>query len=163
MKFSVIYSYDVPDSSDHTHFFVPKGEPWIQTEGDEQFDNGGMEDEGEYEGGKHGKWVAILDRKQFDAFVSEAGLSMDDVDTGGMIGGAHGMNWVPAMSFDDEQHFSNAYVCPMPDVDPRDDARMQARAWRRIYCAMLVIYGSYTREHARNRSERFKRMEPIGA
>jgi hypothetical protein len=74
MQFSVIYSLDVPKGVSVRDYAPPQaGRLWTLTEGDEQFEYGYLE--GRWEKGKHRKWVGLLTRKQFDAFVDKLGLA----------------------------------------------------------------------------------------
>jgi hypothetical protein len=72
MQFSVIYSVDVPQDVSITEYAPPSVRRlWTRTEGDQQYEYSYLE--GRWEKGKHRKWVALLNRKQFDDFYLEAG------------------------------------------------------------------------------------------
>lgn len=140
MRFSVIYSVDMPHDVSVRVWAPPGRRAWQQTEGDEQYDLD------IWDKGKHRKWCGLLTRKQFDAFVDKVGFKMEDVETMGSIGApACGFGCAPAFSFHDNSYgdrgYADAYVTPLPDVEPRDDEAWQDRAWERIRRAMLSVYG----------------------
>jgi hypothetical protein len=140
MLFSVIYSVDAPEGEDIDYYAPPQvDELWQQTEGDEEC--GYTYLEGAWENGQHRKWGAVLDRDQFDEFVSKLGLYADDVETMGSIG-APGLGYgvSPAISFsrDDPDAILSAYVTPIPEVE-KDHA--DERDWQRVRQAVLSFYG----------------------
>lgn len=141
MKFSVIYSVDVPEDEDVLDFAPPQlAELWDETEGDEQYDYGYLE--GRWEEGHHRKWCAILDREQFDDFVERCGLHAEDVQTLGSIGApGFGFGWAPAVSFtsDDPVAIQSAYVTPLPEVR-REHGRDSD--WDRVRRAVLSVYSA---------------------
>ena len=139
MKFSVIYSVDVPAGVEILDRAPPRLDLWEETEDDEQYEYGHLE--GRWEHGHHRKWAAILERKQFDEFVKRCGLFAEDVQTMGSLGApGFGFGWAPAMSFtaNDPDAIQSAYVTPIPEV--RKDV-YDERDWDRVRSAMLAIYG----------------------
>jgi hypothetical protein len=168
MHFSVIYSFDVRRNQSVVPW-QPKAHRtrWNCTEGDEQFEFEYLGDN--CKGGKHRKYCAILTRSQFDEFVSDMGLVMEDVETMGSLGAPGcGFGLAPAVSFhrewgghEDEPIWCNAYVTPIPDFKPRWERfdlpllgeegkamadehreRRSEQIWQRIRDAMLSVYGS---------------------
>lgn len=139
MMFSVIYSVDVPEDIDVLDYAPPKVEElWDETEDDSQYEYGYLE--GCWERGSHRKWVAILDREQFDEFIDRCGLFAERCETMGSIGAlGFGFSWAPAISFrsDDPDAIQSAYVTPIPEVekDHFDD-----RDWERVRSAVLAVY-----------------------
>lgn len=115
VDYSVIYSVDIPAHVNMRPFVPPRCKQlWEETEGDEQYDFGYLEDR--WEKGHHRKWVAILDQEQFDEFLDRTGLIAEDVQTMGSIGSPGvGFGWAPAISFrgDDPDSIQSAYVTPL--------------------------------------------------
>lgn len=140
MLFSVIYSVDVPEDTNIENYVPPQAEElWDQTEGDESFEYDYLE--GLWENGSHRKWCAILDREQFDDFVSSSGLYAERTETMGSIGApGFGFGWAPAISFtsSDEDAIQSAYVTPIPETKRECDDR----DWERVRAAVLSVYGS---------------------
>lgn len=139
MLFSVIYSVDAPEGEDIDSYAPPQVDLWQQTEGDEEC--GYTYLEGSWENGQHRKWAAVLDREQFDEFVSKLGLYADSTPTMGSIGAPGcGYGVSPAISFsrDDPDAILSAYVTPLPET--RKD-RCDMRDWRRVREAVLSVYG----------------------
>jgi hypothetical protein len=138
--FSVIYSADSPNDVDVARYAPPQAQAlWQQTEGDEGYEYGYLE--GRWEGGHHGKWVALLDREQFERFVAALGLYAEDVETLGSLGApGFGFGWAPALSFtaSDPDAILSAYVTPLPETRRR---RYGDRDWRRVYRAVVGVYG----------------------
>jgi len=141
MQFSVIYSADVPEGVSIKDYAPPQvGRLWSLTEGDEQFEYSYLE--GRWEKGKHRKWVALLTRKQFDAFVSKLSLYADSTETMGSLGApGFGFGWSPAISFnaDHEDAIVNAYVTPIPQ---RTKAGGDEQDWKRVRQAVLSVYAA---------------------
>lgn len=141
MKFSVIYSVDVPHGEDVLDFAPPEvAELWDQTEDDGQYEYGYLE--GRWENGHHRKWVAILDRDHFDDFIERCGLHAEDVQTMGSIGTPGcGFGWAPAISFtsDDPVAIASAFVTPLPECR-RDQCK--DGDWDRVRRAVLGVYGN---------------------
>jgi hypothetical protein len=140
MLFSVIYSADCPSDMDILDYAPPElAELWDETESDESFDYGYLE--GRWEGGHHRKWCAVLNREQFDKFVSALGLYAESTETMGSLGApGFGMGWSPALSFtsEDQDAILSAYVTPVPETakEHGDD-----QDWRRVRKAILAVYG----------------------
>lgn len=139
MQFSIIYSVDVPDSDSIRPFVPSQRHLFTQTEGDSQYDYSYLE--GEWAKGKHRKFCAVLNRKQFERFLSDTGLFAERVKTMGSLG-APGLGYglSPAVSFrtDDQRAILNAYVTPIPEV-PRANGFTE-RDWERIEQAMWSVY-----------------------
>lgn len=116
MEMSVIYSVDCPRNVSIIQFNPPKSQRrlWQLTEDDGQYEYSYLE--GEWSKGKHRKWCGILNREQFDQFLSHTGLIAEDVATMGSLGAPGcGLGLVPAFSFrtDDPDCIANAYVTPL--------------------------------------------------
>lgn len=139
MQFSIIYSVDVPAEVDIDDFAPPQvDELWDQTEDDSCYEYSYLE--GRWENGSHRKFVAILDREQFDAFVERCGLIAEDVQTMGSLGApGFGFGWAPAISFngDDPDAIQSAYVTPLPETE----RELGEREWDRVREAVLSVYG----------------------
>ena len=139
MRFSVIYSVDVPDDTDINAFAPPQAEQlWEQSEGDEQRDYSYLG--GRWENGSHRKWCAMLDRAQFDEFIEHCGLVAEDVETMGSLGAPGFFGWAPAISFEghDPDALQNAHVTPIPEVERKHASEDD---WERVREAMLAVYG----------------------
>ena len=140
MQFSVIYSVDVPKRVSIKDYTPPQVRKfWDETEGDEQYEYDYLE--GSWTKGRHRKWVAILNREQFDAFVEKVGLYAEDTETMGSIGApGFGFGWSPAISFtsDDRDAILNAYVTPVPETSKAGDER----DWDRVRNAVLSVYAA---------------------
>jgi hypothetical protein len=139
MLFSVIYSADCPASVDVLGYAPPQVEQlWDETEGDDNYEYSYLE--GRWEDGHHRKWVAVLDREQFDEFTRRLGLHAEDVETLGSFGSPGcGIGWAPAMSFtaDEPDAILSAYVTPMPETAK---GHYDERDWRRVRKAVLAVY-----------------------
>jgi hypothetical protein len=139
MKFSVIYSADVPADIDVLDYAPPQVEElWDETEDDGQFEYSYLE--GRWEGGHHRKWVAFLDREQFDEFVERCGLIAEDVQTMGSLGApGFGFGWAPAISFrsDDPDAIQSAYVTPLPETSKKS---LDEHDWARLRIAVIAVY-----------------------
>lgn len=145
MKFSVIYTVSCTKYDDVKSYFPSNVELFEQTEGDEEYPYDYLE--GDWEGGHHAKLVALLDRKQFDEFISSTGLIASHDETGGAIGApGFGMDWAPAIHFRTEDDFTaivGAYVVPIPEVKQTWSKRSEEsfnRAWDRIKRAIFNTY-----------------------
>lgn len=140
MKFSIIYSVDVPEDEDVMDDAPPNVEDlWDETEYDDSYEYGYLE--GRWENGSHRKRCGILDREQFDEFVDHCGLFAEDVETMGSLGApGFGFGWAPAISFngDDPDAIQNAYVTPLPEVEKES---CDERDWKRVRGAVLAVYG----------------------
>jgi hypothetical protein len=122
VKFDVIYDFDLTREGRVGHYKPPHVQRWLLTETDECYEFDYLVDEcgdKRYRGGKHRKYVAELTEKQFVEFIQGTGLYYEDIPTMGMIGGATGIGWQPAISFrgdsDGELIWQSAYVCPIPE------------------------------------------------
>jgi len=141
MKFSVIYSVDVPQGIRIKEFAPPSvGRLWTMTEGDQQYEYSHLE--GRWEKGRHRKWIALLNRKQFDAFVGKLGLYAEDAQTMGSIGApGFDFGWAPAISFtnDHPDAVMSAFITPIPETknEGGDDVD-----WQRVRRAVLSVYGA---------------------
>ena len=139
MKFSIIYSVDVPQDGDLMEFAPPNlGDLWEETEGDDQYEHSYLE--GRWETGHHRKWVAILDREQFDRFIDHCGLFAEGVETMGSLGAPGcGLGWAPAISFSSEDlnAVQYAYVTPLPETSKET---WDIRDWQRVRKAVLALY-----------------------
>lgn len=139
MRFFVIYSLDVPDGESIRPYQPPNVRRWDRTEGDESYEYGYLE--GCWERGKHRKYVALLERTAFDAFVDHVGLRAEDCETGGSL---MGFGHLPAISFDarDADVILNAYVTPVPqDRHGEEREGLGERAWERVRSAVIGHYG----------------------
>jgi hypothetical protein len=140
MLFSIIYSVDVPRNERVSRFFPPHVRKlWDKTEGDEQYEFSYLE--GDWKKGRHRKWCAILNKKQFEEFLDHCGLVAEDVQTIGSLGSpGFGFGWSPAISFrsDDSDAIQSAYVTPMPKTSKKHG---NERDWKRIREAVLSQYG----------------------
>lgn len=138
MHFYVVFSVDVPQG-EPLQPWTPRGKAWQQTEsGETEYSYL----EGEWEKGRHRKYVAELTRPQFDAFVDRMGLSAESTETGGIL---TGFGCLPAISFqnDSGDAIVNAYVCPLPNTPPSafmQDEQRQQRTWDRVRQAVINTY-----------------------
>ena len=140
MQFSVIYSVDVPEGVSVREYAPPQASRlWSLTEaGESEYSYL----EGQWQKGKHRKWVAMLTRKQFDAFVAKVGLYAESTETMGSFGApGFGFGWSPAISFnaDHEDAIVNAYVTPIPETSKVGG---DERDWNRVRDAVLSVYGT---------------------
>lgn len=139
MKFSVIYSLDVPAGTNVHALAPPNLDDWTETEDDGQYEYSYLE--GRWTQGHHRKWAAILNRADFDRFVDQLGLFAEDVQTLGSIGAPGcGYGWVPAISFTSRNPdaIQIAYVTPLPDVRRQE---LGEHDWDRVRSAVLAVYG----------------------
>jgi hypothetical protein len=138
MRFSVIYSVDLPRDLP-VHRVAPPGRMWELTE------HGKTQMSEVFPKGKHRKWCAILNRRQFNRFVEVTDLSADSTETMGSIGApGFGIGWAPAISFNSEDTdcYQNAYVTPVPSRFVRKSGKpLTERDWERIRKAVVKIYG----------------------
>lgn len=140
MRFSLIYSVDVPEGI-RISDFAPKDVTSLgeETEDDSQYEYGYLE--GRWTTGQHRKWSALLDRRQFEEFVDRCGLIAEPVETLGSLGAPGcGYGWAPAISFhgDSQDAIQSAYVTPLPETTKR---RGDERDWDRIRRAILARFG----------------------
>lgn len=112
LEFYVIYSFDCMKSESVRRFQPPFIKRWNCTEMDDEFDYDYLG--GDWVGGKHRKYCAQLNKKQFEHFIDDCCLVMEDVNTGGSL---TGMGLLPAHSFNDSgdsyESIVNAYVTPL--------------------------------------------------
>jgi hypothetical protein len=116
MDFSIIYSVDCPRDISIRQFNPPQSQwrLWQLTEDDSGYEYSYLE--GRWSKGKHRKLCAILNREQFQEFLTHTGLFAEDVQTMGSLGAPGcGFGLVPAFSFrnDDPDCIANAYVTPL--------------------------------------------------
>ena len=111
MKYFVIYSIDCQGLDSIGQYQPPKYRTWDCTEGDDQYEYDDLE--GEWEKGKHRKYVKELTSDDFRQFVDHCCLYAEDVET---MGSLTGMGLLPAICFncDFETAILNAYVTPLP-------------------------------------------------
>jgi len=142
MLFSVIYSADVPSTVSIRDFAPPHARRlWTKLEGDEGYEFSHLE--GRWERGKHRKWIAQLDREQFDEFVKALDLHAESSHTLGSLGApGFGVSWAPAISFtsNDPDAILSAYVTPIPEVSKHGG---DERDWERVRRAVLAVYGRH--------------------
>jgi hypothetical protein len=140
IQFSVIYSVDVPCDVEVLDFAPPEVESiWDETEGDDQFEYGYLE--GDWEGGHHRKWAALLNRENFDEFIERCGLHAESTETMGSIGApGFGFGWAPAISFtsNESDALKSAYVTPIPETKRESFGEQD---WDRVRGAVLAVYG----------------------
>lgn len=138
MKFSVIYSVDVPQSESIVAFLPRQRKRFTLTEGDDQYEYSYLE--GDWTKGKHRKLCAVLTKAQFERFLRDTGLYPEDVQSMGSIGAPGCGFWAPAISFNSDADLAiqNAYVTPLPDVERKGG--FSERDWTRIKTAILRIY-----------------------
>ncbi len=136
MRFSVIYSVDVPESVNIKDYTPPQvGRLWSMAEAGESeysYLDG-------WEKGKHRKSAALLTRKQFDAFVDRLGLYAERTETMGSRGApGFGFGWRPAISFnaDHSDAIVNAYVTPIPETSK---AGGDERDWQSSRCGPVGL------------------------
>lgn len=144
MNFYIIYSFDILRSESVNAYKPPFIKQWTLTEDDDlyEYDYLGKE----YENGKHRKYTAILNKKQFKQFIDDQCLYMDDVET---MGSLTEYGHLPAFSFrndDDEMCIVNqsAYVTPLPEhciKGKQLTTSQNDRNWNRIKQALLNVHG----------------------
>ena len=112
IQFYVIYSFDCPRDISVNTLKPPAIHNWALTEKDEEFEFDYLG--GDWKNGKHRKYVTkkLLSKKQFDAFINETGLKMEDIETMGSL--TMELGHIPAFSFktDDYNYICSAYVTP---------------------------------------------------
>lgn len=84
MLFSVIYDFDIPREESVKPYLPSQRHLFQQTEGDEQYDYSYLG--GRWCKGKHRKLRALLNKKQFEQFLSDCGLIAEHCETLGSIG-----------------------------------------------------------------------------
>jgi hypothetical protein len=156
MKFSVIYTFDGPRGSRWQQYLPPveqrKRHLWLQTEDSKDYDYDYLADERtgkeayNLRKGVHRKYVALLNRKDFDEFVEYTGLFAQSIETAGSLGApSFGLGWAPAICFENESAFDYddminvmAYITPLPEVNKE---HFDERDWKRVRRAILNHYG----------------------
>lgn len=95
---------------------------------------------------KHRKLCAMLDKAQFEQFLSDTGLFPESTETMGSLG-APGFDcgWAPAIAFssDDQEAIQSAYVTPLcakPNGEPIRPQGATERDWQRVRRAVLSKY-----------------------
>lgn len=98
--------------------------------------------EGDWEPGKHRKYVGMLTPDEFKHFVFMTGMWMEDIQT---MGSLTELGWLPAVSFNgDWQGYGaqdaiiNAYVTPLIQTTEGDPDEL----WDHVFAWMLDRYGS---------------------
>lgn len=143
LQFSVIYSVDCTrDTNILPH--TPSWGRWDTTEDDDQYEYDYLE--GDWEGGQHRKFCAVLSREYFEKFLAEQELKAEDVETMGSLGAPGlGFGCSPAISFNggEDGVMKNAYVTPFPELDPDLAKRPELSEddWKRIKRAVLTLWG----------------------
>jgi hypothetical protein len=138
-----------------------------QTEGDEQYDLSHLE--GDWSKGKHRKLCALFTREQFNQFVDDTDLKAESVETMGSLGApGFGYGCAPAISFSggDYDCYANAYVTPLPDIEPKRKLtdRYMDKCWQRIKLAVLKVWGDRSEVEAYARDiARWKAREEVHA
>ena len=141
MKYSIIYSVDVPRKESIKRYLHPQRHLFKLTEGDEQYDYGYLENE--WKKGKHRKLCALLNQNQFDKFIDKTGLIAESTETMGSLGApGFGIGWAPAISFTGYDEYNpvilNAYVTPIPEIERKDG--FTERDWERIKKVIIRKY-----------------------
>lgn len=159
MRFYVIYSFDVTSEMSVVPFKPPCIKQWRLTEDDDNYEFDYLADETgdeKYRNGKHRKYVAELNKKQFKRFIEECNMVMDDVET---LGSLTEFGHLPAFSFNVsdavqsdyyELIWCNAYVTPLPEHVIKGkhlNNSQNERNWNRIKQALLNLY-SYNETYA---------------
>lgn len=133
--YSVIYSFDC--SADRSvNEYKPRSRKFKQTEGDAYY-------EGPWKKGKHRKYGALLTAGEFRAFIDDACLIAEDVETMGSIGApGFGFSWAPAISFNYSRRdvYANAYVTPIPKGDPPETPEESDALWGEIRRVVIDAY-----------------------
>lgn len=104
LRFYVIYSFDIPAARLEPCWNLERVRDWQpphvrrlwdRAEGDESYEYSYLG--GEWAKGKHRKYVALLDRSDFEEFVDRFGLYPEDCETGGSL---TGFGHLPAIAFE---------------------------------------------------------------
>ena len=136
LEFYVIYSFDIMKTESVNAFKPPFIKRWDCTEDDDQFDYDYLG--GDWENGKHRKYVAQLDKKRFEKFIDHCCLSMEDINT---MGSLTELGLLPAHSFncydDDAPAIINAYVTPLV---MNDDIECDDKLWEALKQEMLIKF-----------------------
>lgn len=142
MRFSVVYSVDVPRSESLRRYLSGRLRSWAQTEGDESYELQHLG--GDWRNGKHRKFVTVLDKREFADFLRRNALFATEVQTSGVVGSSgFGWRWVPAAVFrrasDDRPVYASAVVTPIPTK-----TRLFGwthRDWTRIHRVLIRMFG----------------------
>jgi len=139
MRFYIILCIDIP-RSEYIRAYSPSKSIRRKlrlTEGDEQFEYGHLG--GEWEKGKHRKYVGELSRKDFESVVSDCGLMAESTTTGGAL---IEDGFMPTMSFFSEHPVAlvNAFVTPIPEVEMKGMERDWEAVWERVSGAVYRTY-----------------------
>src|SRR6266702_4367607 len=118
MKFYVIYEFDVTRDVPVIEHKPYNTKLWDLTENDGSYEYDYLGPT--FKNGKHRKYVALLDKKDFLRFIEFSGLRFEDIET---MGSLTEMGWLPAFAFhsDEIMHYQAksglinkmAYVTPM--------------------------------------------------
>jgi len=148
MHFSVIYDVEVAQHQSIVPFRPHRSDLWTLTEHNLYISRATEDDTT-----KQRKWVALLTRKQFEAWLERMPyyFTPDSIETCGSLGAPGlGMGLSPAISWSAPDlcyEFPNAlyceaYVTPIPDIcNWPNDKRFDERNWQRIRHAILHYYG----------------------
>ena len=148
MKFYVIYDFDLPQSTRVSYCKPPRFRAWELTECDdasEEYDYLGTERGNEPLKTKHRKYCGLLNREQFERFVSDCYLEPEECET---MGSLTGLGWLPAIAFrysyggySEEPIYCGAYVTPIPQrPDGSEREGMTERDWDRLRKVILAHY-----------------------
>jgi hypothetical protein len=144
MLFSIIYEFDVPytesvkpyQPSQLSLLFVPQ-----ETDAYYKYSHLG----GIWKKGKHRKYAALLNRKQFEQFLNDTGLYYETDQTMRMMGVFVPDNQVdygimPAIAFraDHDYCIASCYVYPLPQVVNKNS--FNERDWKRVIALIKNIY-----------------------
>ena len=141
MIFKVIYSFDCNSNYETIKSLrPPKPHKWDLTEKDECYEMDYLG--GAWKKGKHRKYCAYLNKQDFNDFINNQSLHMEDVETMGMIDvDGH----FPAMSFRGEVYdcLKSAYVWPLSEFNPKNNIseEREEKYWGLLYKVMLKKYG----------------------
>lgn len=136
MEFSVIYEFDAPRGVRVYEYAPPhRKKLWQLTETSSRW----SADPEELP--LHRKYVAILNKEQFEEFISVCDLVAENVETLGSLGApGFEMGWAPAISFRSESSvaWQSAYVTPLPKTKREV---LTERDWQRVRKAVIRQYG----------------------
>ena len=144
MLFSVIYEVDTCKGESIRDYAPPRSRAWQLTEqedGHSEYSYLG----GKWDKGKHRKWVSVLTKRQFNAFVHHCQLQAEDVETMGSLGAPGcGFGIAPAISFRGEHYgaITSAYVTPLAEHKGKPIRKGGAteRDWKRIRSSILANF-----------------------
>ena len=151
MTFGVIFTVDMIDEegpfsarSVHLRDFDPKKRlkhprgTWRRTE------TGSTQQDYDIPISAHGKWLALLTKKQFREFLDVMGFDFDAMcETAGafgMPGGEPWYGWAPAWSIDVpcQDALVNAYFTPWPGIRKKSGVADRPATWGRVKKALLA-------------------------